>query len=143
MDRLKELREAREAAQEVIVRIDHATSSLDSALSWGKWDIFVGEFFTSWIKRNKIKEANQNIHEITESLKTLNKELVDVNMNLPEGVSDTVSDNAWDIWFDNIFTDIRVQGEIKDFLKQLAVFRKSILDLISTLESEISLLTKI
>ena len=137
MDRLKELQEAREAANEVIIRIDKATSSLNSALSWGKWDMFGGEFFTSWIKRNKIKEANQDISAITKSLKSLNKELEDLDMTLPEGVSDTISDRVWDLWFDNIFTDIRVQGEIKDSLRQLAIFRKSILDLIVKLNTEI------
>lgn len=137
MDRLKELQEAREVANEVIIRIDKATSSLKSALSWGKWDMFGGEFFTSWIKRNKIKEANQDISTIAESLKSLNKELEDVDMTLPEGVSDNISDRVWDLWFDNIFTDIRVQGEIKDSLRQLAIFRKSILDLIVKLNTEI------
>lgn len=137
MERLKELQEAKEAANEVITRIDNATSSLNSALSWGRWDMFGGEFFTSWIKRNKIKEANQAISTIAESLKSLNKELEDVDMTLPEGVSDNISDRVWDLWFDNIFTDIRVQGEIKDSLRQLAIFRKSILDLIVKLDTEI------
>ena len=99
--------------------------------------MFGGEFFTSWIKRNKIKEANQDIFAITKSLKSLNKELEDLDMTLPEGVSDTISDRVWDLWFDNIFTDIRVQGEIKDSLRQLAIFRKSILDLIVKLNTEI------
>ncbi len=137
MDRLKELLEAKQAAKEVIDRIDNATSSLDSARTWGKWDIFAGEFITSWIKRNKINSANQNISGITESLKSLNKELEDVNMTLPESVRDTISDRVWDMWFDNIFTDLRVQGEIKDSLRQLAVFRKSIVDLINKLDLEI------
>ena len=97
--------------------------------------MFGGEFFTSWIKRNKIKEANQDISTIAESLKSLNKELEDVDMTLPEGVSDNISDRVWDLWFDNIFTDIRVQGEIKDSLRQLAIFRKSILDLIVKLNT--------
>lgn len=137
MDKLKELKEAREAAKEVIARIDNAKNSLDSALSWGIWDMFGGEFFSSWIKRNKIKEANQNISQISKSLKSLNKELEDVNMTLPTGVSDTVSDGVWDLWFDNIFTDIRVQGEMKDSLQQLAIFRKEIQDLLLKLDSEI------
>lgn len=140
MDREKELQEARDAAKEVIARIDNTTSSLDSALSWGIWDMFGGEFITSWIKRNKIKEANQNISQISKSLKSLNKELEDVNMTLPSGVSDTVSDGVWDLWFDNIFTDVRVQGEMKDSLQQLAIFRESIQDLISKLDSEIETL---
>ena len=51
MDRLKELYEAKRAAEEVIARIDNAISSLDSASSWGLFDIFGGGMISSFIKR--------------------------------------------------------------------------------------------
>ncbi|WP_300409559.1 hypothetical protein [Lagierella sp.] len=142
MDRIKELLEAKEAANEVIDSIDNATSYLNSARTWGKWDIFAGGFITSLLKRNKINKANQYIYGISESLENLNKELADVNMTLPESVRDSISDRALDMWFDNIFTDLRVQGEIKESLRQLAVFRESILDLIKRLDLEIEKLGK-
>ena len=137
MDRLKELYEAKSAAQEVIARIDNAISSLDSASSWGLFDIFGGNLFSSYIKRERIKDANYDIEEISDSLRKLNKELEDVNLYLPAEISDTVSDNVFDIWFDNIFTDIRVQGEIKDKLNELRDFSESILRLIERLNAEI------
>ncbi|MGF0039222.1 hypothetical protein ACQRBF_00455 [Peptoniphilaceae bacterium SGI.131] len=143
MDRLKELKEAKAAAQKVIIMIDNTKSSLDSALSWGTWDIFAGGFFTSLIKRDEIKKANQYISEIAESLKILNEELKDIDMILPKDVSDNVYDNILDIWFDNIFTDIRVQEEIKDSLRQMATFKKSILKLISKLDEEIQMMENI
>ncbi len=137
MDRLKELNEAKAAAQEVIARIDNAISSLNSASSWGIFDILGGGFIASLIKREKIKGANADIQEMSASLNALNKELADVNMHLPEEVSDTLGDNAFDIWFDNIFTDIRVQGEIKESLNKLKEFRESIVYLIADLDAEI------
>lgn len=137
MNRLKELKEAKKAAQQVISRIDNAISSLDSASSWGWFDLFGGEFFSSLIKREKIRDANRHIDEISQSLHRLNKELEDVNMHLPAGISDTLSDNAFDVWFDNIFTDIRVQGEIKEQLNELREFRRSVLNLTERLNSEI------
>lgn len=138
MDRLKELKEAKLAAEEVIARIDNAVSSLDSASSWGIFDIFAGGFFSSLIKRDKISNANNDVREISVSLNSLNKELEDVNMHLPEEISDTVGDRFFDVWFDNIFTDIRVQGEIKDSLNNLKNFRTSVIEIIDKLNEEIN-----
>lgn len=140
MDRLREVQEAKDAANEVIMRIDNATISLNKALSWGKWDVVAGEFLTSLIKRKKISKANRDILQISVSLKSLRKELADVNMKLPESVSDTISDKFLDLWFDNIFTDIRVQREIRASLGQLAAFKRSIQALIIKLDSEIEIL---
>ena len=137
MDRLKELIEAKAAAQEVIARIDNAITSLDSASSWGILAIFGGGMLSSFVKRGKIQDANADIEEISYSLQRLNKELEDVNMYLPAEISDTFTDGALDIWFDNIFTDIRVQGEIKDTLNELRYFRTSVIELIERLNSEI------
>ena len=137
MDRLKELYEAKRAAEEVIARIDNAISSLDSASSWGLFDIFGGGMISSFIKRGKVQDANADIEEIYSSLTVLNKELEDVDMHLPTEISDTISDGAFDIWFDNIFTDIRVQGEIKDTLYELKDFRRDIISLIERLNAEI------
>ncbi|MDO4789286.1 MAG: hypothetical protein Q4A19_09035 [Johnsonella sp.] len=137
MDRLKELKEAKTAAQEVIARIDNAISSLNSASSWGIFDLFGGGMFSSLVKREKIKDANDDIREISTSLSLLNKELEDVNMHLPAEISDTPGDNAFDILFDNLFTDLRVQEEIKDELKELKKFRLSLIELIEKLSTEI------
>lgn len=136
MDRLKELKEAKQAAQDVIARIDHAISSLDSASSWGILDLLGGEMFSSFVKREKIKSANNDISEVLHLLNRLNKELEDINMHLPSEISDTMGDNALDIWFDNIFTDIKVQGEIKSRLNELKEFRASVITLIGKLNSE-------
>lgn len=137
MDRLKELYEAKTAAQEVVARIDNALSSLDSASSWGLFDLLGGGMFSSFVKRERIRDANSEIKEISHSLKLLNKELEDVNMHLPTEISDAMSDNVFDIWFDNIFTDIRVQGEIKEQMTELKNFRASVIELIEKLNSEI------
>lgn len=63
-------------------------------------------------------------------------------MNLPVEMSDSTSVNAFDVWFDNIFTDMMVQDEIKSKLSDLNRFRKKILDLISDLDMEIESLER-
>lgn len=142
MDRLKELQEVRDRAVIVIEKIDRALDTLDNAKFWGMWDMFGGEFFSSWKKRNKIKEANRYIEGITDSVKDLEKELKDVDMVLPEEISNTMGDRAFDIWFDNIFTDLRVQGEIKSAIRELREFRNGIEELYIRLEDEIKKLEK-
>lgn len=137
MDRKKELQEAKDAANKIIEKIDRAMDYLDSAEFWGMWDIFGGDFFSSLKKRNKIEEANECIKDIVDSVKVLNKELKDVDMVLPEEISNTMNDRTFDIWLDNIFTDLRVQEEIKDAMKELREFKNGIEDLLIRLDDEI------
>lgn len=142
MDRKKELQEAKDAANKIIEKIDSAIDYLDTAEFWGMWDIFGGDFLSSWSKRNKIEEANECIKDIVDSVKVLNKELKDVDMVLPEEISNTMSDRTFDIWLDNIFTDLRVQEEIKDAMKELREFKNGIEDLLIRLDDEIGKLGK-
>lgn len=142
MDRIKELKEVKQVAEKVLAKIDHGISSLNSASSWGIFDMIGGGLISSLMKRNKIQSANEDIREIVTSLMELNKELKDVDMYLPAEISDTITDNVLDVWFDNIFTDIRVQGEIKSMLQQLHEFRSGVVDLIHKVESEIQSLEK-
>lgn len=113
MDRLKELKEAKAACQDVLDKIQDARLKLEKAEGWGFWDMFGGGFISSMAKRSNITEAKKDLHALSLSLKALADELDDVNMEAPEGPSNTSYDEVVDIFFDNIFTDIRVQDEIK------------------------------
>lgn len=137
MDRLKELKEARSAADISIAKIDCGLSQLESASSWGIFDILGGGLFSSLVKRNKIGEANLSLEEISTSLKALNKELSDVDISLPDAIPDRLSDELFDLVFDNIFTDIRVQGEIKENLVALKELRYAIVEIRDKVDREI------
>ena len=137
MDILKELKEAKEAASQVIIRIDAGLNQLKSASSWGILDILGGGLFSSLVKRNKIGEANRNLEEISSSLQALNKELSDVDISLPDLIPDRFSDQVFDLVFDNIFTDIRVQGEIKENLIALKELKHDIVEISDKLDREI------
>lgn len=137
MDRLKELKEARSAADISIAKIDCGLSQLESASSWGIFDILGGGLFSSLVKRNKIGQANLSLEEISASLKSLNKELSDVDISLPDAIPDRLSDELFDLVFDNIFTDIRVQGEIKENLVALKELRYAIVEIREKVDKEI------
>lgn len=137
MDKVKEINEAKAAAVEVLLRLDEAVKSLSDASTMSAWDMFGGGAFFSVIKRKCIQEANLSIKEAGIYLKCLNNELDDIGMSLPKEISDTMSDNVMDIYFDNIFTDIRVAGEIKEKLDEVKSFRESIENLIIKLDAEL------
>lgn len=137
MDRLKELKEARSAADISIAKIDCGLSQLESASSWGIFDILGGGLFSSLVKRNKIGQANLSLEEISASLKSLNKEFSDVDISLPDAIPDRLSDELFDLVFDNIFTDIRVQGEIKENLVALKELRYAIVEIREKVDREI------
>ena len=134
MDRLKELKEAKEAADQVIIRIDAGLNQLKSASSWGILD---GGLISSLVKRNKIGEANRSLEELSLSLKSLNKELSDVDISLPDAIPDSLSDELFDLVFDNIFTDIRVQGEIKENLIALKELRHAVVEIRDKVDRQI------
>ena len=137
MDKLMEIKEAKAAAVEALLRLDEAVKSLDDASTMSAWDMFGGGAFFSVIKRKCIQEANLSIKEAAIYLKSLNKELGDIGMRLPEEISDTLGDNIADIYFDNIFTDVRVAKEIREKLDEVRSFRTSIENLIMKLDKEL------
>lgn len=137
MNRLKELQEAKVAAQHVLLRMDNAIKSLENAKSWGWWDMFGGGMLTSMFKRDNIRHANEDIREISQALHRLNQELEDVNMTLPLEINDTISDTVFDVWFDNIFTDWHVQDEVSKKLVEIKQFRSELGALIERLDREI------
>ncbi|MDY5842201.1 MAG: hypothetical protein SPJ59_04660 [Peptoniphilaceae bacterium] len=136
MDRLKELKEAKQASETVLEQLGLAMDSLKKAKTSGILDIFAGRFWISLIKRNQIQHANANIAELKMSLYDLSKELSDIAMELPSEIGDQLTDRMLDMVFDNIFTDLRVQGEIQDKLNELASLRQDVLKIDRKLAEE-------
>lgn len=122
----REIREAIAACDDVLNNIDRALAELSSASKWSLMDMFGGEFFSSFMKRSKISKANRKISDLKLSLNRLRKELADVDIDLPLEISNSLSDNFWDVYFDNIFTDLRVRSELKTKTKELRDLRDKI-----------------
>ncbi len=74
--------------------------------------MIAGDMFASLIKRDKISKVNSRMDYLRRVLQEAQKELADVNITLASEISNSSSDYFWDVWFDNIFTDFRVQGEL-------------------------------
>jgi len=137
LDKRKELMEAREASNEVIELLDLAISKLKSAKNWGIWDIMGGGLISNLIKRNKISSANQLIQELNIAMKSLMGELDDIDMKALYGLSETTWDLFFDIGFDNIFTDVRVQREISSNLNKLESLKEKITQIRSEVDGQL------
>ena len=133
MSDLKEIKEAREALLDLQEEIDLVIKETESASRWGIFDIFADSSLVSFVKRGKIKDINSGLEIIREKLEIAKKELGDVRINLDEEISDTTYDFFVDVIFDNIFTDLRVNREIKEIRENLFLLRDRVDEILKKL----------
>ncbi len=133
MTDLKEIKEAREALLDLQDEIDLVIKETESASRWGIFDIFADSSLVGFVKRGKIKDINSGLEIIREKLEIAKKELGDVRINLYEEISDTTYDFFVDIIFDNIFTDLRVNREIKEIRENLFDLRERVEEILKKL----------
>lgn len=133
MTDLKEIKEAREALLDLKDEIDFLIKTTDSAKRWSLFDIFSDSTLVGFVKRGKIKDINKGLKILREKLEIAKKELGDVRINLDEEISDTSYDFFVDIIFDNIFTDMRVNREIKDIRENLFDLKERVEEILKKL----------
>lgn len=119
MDRLKELTEAKEASERALRIIQETKEKLSSAQGWGLFDLLGGGVISSLAKRSRLDEVQKKLGELEGALDELSKQLHDVSYQMPQGPDNSFYSQFFDIGFDNIFTDFRVQREMKDLEKNL------------------------
>lgn len=136
MDMNKELKDVKDQAEIVRTLIEQALEKIDSARNWGLYDIFAGGMISSMVKRGRMKESNQLMEEIERTLQRLQKEYGDINLELPEQLNLDFASEMFDVWFDNIFTDLSVQSNLKKRREQLVYLYDQVdeLDKLITIE---------
>ena len=133
MSQEKELKEASQALLDLKNEIDKTIKITESASRWGLFDLFADSGLVGLVKRGKIKDINSGLEIIREKLEIAKKELGDVRINLDEEISDTSYDFFVDIIFDNIFTDLRVNREIKEIRENLFDLRERVEEILRKL----------
>ena len=112
-DEYREFDEAVVAGEQALDSLRTAKSKLDSARAWGIYDIFGGGLLSSAIKHGQISNANEWMEQANRDLRRFTKELHDVpGEDLYVQTGDLIS--MLDIFCDNFFSDIMVQGRIND-----------------------------
>lgn len=128
-----------EEAQAAYVRACTAKSAVQKSLKgaddWAFWDTWGGGgLISDMAKYEKIDEAQVHFKHLASELTLLKRELSDVgqNINFEIGSMDAMT-KGFDIWFDNIFTDMRVREEIQNQMRsidlldqELAMVRESL-----------------
>ena len=107
--------------------------SLSSARGWATFDTFTrGGIITHMAKYSHIDEAEGGFNMLSHDLRELNVELGNVDGFTTSGLSNISSGQRMvDFWFDNIFTNLSVLGQIKDNANQI----DSLIWSISSIES--------
>ena len=122
-----EISEALREANNCLMISEETLKSLRSAKNWGIYDIVGGGMISSAIKHNRIDDAKTYMERLSYSVDRLNKELGDVDTSIfNEGLNISGFSYTFDIFFDNIFSDFSVQGEINDSLYKIEDFRNLI-----------------
>ena len=119
MSQEKELKEARQALLDLKNEIDKTIKLTESASRWGLFDLFADSGLVGLVKRGKIKDINSNLEIVRDKLEVAKRELNDIRIDLDEEIPDSTYDFFVDVIFDNIFTDLRVNGEIREIREKL------------------------
>jgi hypothetical protein len=120
-----ELRECVQAAGRALTSIMSASADFDSAAKWGTWDLLGGGFVTSALKHGKVEAGLDGVDQAHRDLARLVDELDDVRhilqTSVPTGLELGSGAWIWDVWFDNIFSDLKMQARIDEMGDRLSV----------------------
>jgi hypothetical protein len=123
-----EIKEALRAVSRAMNTAGKIAKSLDSAEGWATFDAFTrGGIISHMAKYSHIDEAEQNFNVLSHDLMDLKSELSDVHGLSVSGLNEISSgQRTIDFWFDNIFTDLSVRGQIKDNAEQISLLLRNL-----------------
>lgn len=130
----KDYREAIAAGEQALMSIEAARKQLTSASRWGLVDIFGGGFLTDVIKHSKLGKAQGLMNQMAYDLKQFQKELGDIQMDLSYDIGITDTLYMFDLFFDNVFADVMVQGKINDALGSVEELQRTITNIVNDLK---------
>lgn len=137
----KEIKEALDAGERVLDEIDGVLKELDSANSMATWDMFTDSFFIDLMKYDKIDKAEKELAYLERALERYEKELKDVNLQTSLAYEElSQMSRAFDIFFDNIFSDWNTRDTIRRniaMLEDMIVEVEDVQDLLLDRESNI------
>lgn len=109
-----ELHEAAEASSRAHEALSRAGGLLQSAGDWATYDTFLGGgMMGDMVKYRRLDQAADHIRQADAALGRLAAELADVGIEAVGDVGITEMSRAFDVWFDNIFSDWAVRDRIR------------------------------
>lgn len=109
----KELREAISAGENAKRLLGQVQDDLDSARSWGTWDMLGGGLVATIAKHDRLDSAQSSIRAAQRALSDFRTELADVGRLEVPSIQIGEFATFADYFFDDIFSDWYVQSSIK------------------------------
>lgn len=130
---IKELDESIYSGNSLLSEIVETKKLLESAKTWGTLDLLGGDLISSLAKHKRVDEAQLHFTKVSNLLNSFNKELKDVNVNV-SSLSFSSTSKTFDIFFDNIFTDISVNSQINKSYEDICDLQKKVSSILNNLE---------
>ncbi|GAA1145897.1 hypothetical protein [Nocardioides aquiterrae] len=126
-----EVAEAAAAGEIAATCLARADELLGKAGDWASYDTFLGGgMFTDAMKYDRMDQAQRLLHDADLALRRFAHELADVGLQATvQGLSVDGLTQAFDVWFDNIFTDWSVKNRISDAARRTAEAAQAVHDL--------------
>lgn len=120
---------------EILDTISHIKSKLAMAKGLGLWDIFGGGMLASIMKRSKIDDIKLELDNLKYQLRNLRNVFND-NSILRDDIDIEITDFdiVFDVFFDNIFTDLTVQRQLNQINDNILNLEDKITELLRELE---------
>ncbi|MFH2038855.1 MAG: hypothetical protein ABIJ65_05410 [Chloroflexota bacterium] len=131
---LKEIAEAISAGNRVISGLEAIIASLESAESWGVWDMLGGGILATAVKHSRIDDARTSVESVQEKMSHFKRELADVQENIDLQIDISEFTRFADFFFDNLITDWLVQKKIETSLTQSKKAKEIILQALQKLD---------
>jgi chromosome segregation ATPase len=109
----REIREAIDAGQAALNGLQHVVDAMQSASSWGVWDMLGGGLIATAVKHSRMDEARDAAYHVQDLLRRFRRELADVQ-GLPGNLIEEVGsfETFADYFFDGLIVDWIVQSKI-------------------------------
>ena len=110
--KLQEIEEATLAGEEALDNLGRVRKRLDSAHSWGTFDLLGGGLLSGLAKHSHIDEAKELMGEAQHLLRRFSAELADIEMGADFAVSTQGFAKFADFFFDGLISDWYMQSQI-------------------------------
>lgn len=122
----KEIEEAIAAGERVINALQSTQESLDSAESWGTWDLLGGGLISDMVKHSNIDDARYSADMVQNYLNEFQTELADVKISSQINVNIEGFEKFADFFFDGLIADWIVQSRIHDSMESVYTVKSEV-----------------
>ncbi|HET8559590.1 MAG TPA: hypothetical protein VFL69_03650, partial [Marmoricola sp.] len=104
--------------------------------AWSAWDTFGGgDFLSSIAKQHKLDGVARELRRVDAALQSFTRELGDLDLSGVEAVNLSPLMRTFDVWFDNIFTDLAVRRRIVEAQQKVVDARRRVGRVLDELEA--------